>query len=95
MVNPMIRSDQPSNRANPTAPVQSSFEMPDFSMLFSRLFPVANPDRRSEDYTIEPRPEVTGACLLFAATLIVGIYPSILLNSIEPAVKALLAGGMQ
>ena len=40
-------------------------------------------------------PEVTATCLLFAATLIVGIYPSILLNSIEPAVKALLAGGMQ
>jgi len=40
-------------------------------------------------------PELTGTCLLFAATLIVGIYPSILLNSIEPAVKALLAGGMQ
>jgi NADH-quinone oxidoreductase subunit M len=40
-------------------------------------------------------PEVTGTCLLIAATLIVGIYPSILLNSIEPAVKALLAGGMQ
>ena len=40
-------------------------------------------------------PEVTATCLLFAATLIVGVYPSILLNSIEPAVKALLAGGMQ
>ena len=40
-------------------------------------------------------PEITATCLLFAATLIVGIYPSILLNSIEPAVKALLAGGMQ
>jgi len=40
-------------------------------------------------------PEITATVLLFAATLIVGIYPSILLNSIEPAVKALLAGGMQ
>ena len=47
--------------ANPTAPAQSNFEMPDFSMRFSRLFPVANPDRRSKDYTIAPRPEVTGA----------------------------------
>jgi NADH-quinone oxidoreductase subunit M len=40
-------------------------------------------------------PEIAGTVLLVAATLIVGIYPRILLSSIEPAVKALLAGGMQ
>jgi len=40
-------------------------------------------------------PEVAGTALLVAATVIVGVYPRILLDSIEPAVKALLAGGMQ
>jgi NADH-quinone oxidoreductase subunit M len=40
-------------------------------------------------------PEIAGTVLLVAATLIVGIYPRILLSSIEPAVKALLTGGMQ
>jgi NADH-quinone oxidoreductase subunit M len=40
-------------------------------------------------------PEIAGTALLMAATLIVGVYPRVLLDSIEPAVKALLAGGMQ
>jgi NADH-quinone oxidoreductase subunit M len=40
-------------------------------------------------------PEVAGVSLLLAATLAVGLYPRILLDSIEPAVKALLAGGVQ
>lgn len=40
-------------------------------------------------------PEVTGFALLGLASLIVGLYPRILLDSIEPAVKALLAGGMR
>ena len=38
-------------------------------------------------------PEVTGVALLTAVTLVVGLYPKILLDTIEPAVKALLAGG--
>jgi NADH-quinone oxidoreductase subunit M len=38
-------------------------------------------------------PEIAGVALLGASTLIVGIYPRILLGQIEPAVKALLAGG--
>jgi NADH-quinone oxidoreductase subunit M len=38
-------------------------------------------------------PEVTGTALLVGVTLFVGIYPRILLDAIEPAVKALLAGG--
>lgn len=40
-------------------------------------------------------PEVAGVVLLGASTLIVGIYPHVLLGQIEPAVKALLAGGVQ
>ena len=40
-------------------------------------------------------PEIAGVALLGACTLVVGLYPRILLDSIEPAVKALLAGGMQ
>jgi NADH-quinone oxidoreductase subunit M len=40
-------------------------------------------------------PEYTGVALLAGVSLFVGLYPRILLDTIEPAVKALLAGGMQ
>ena len=40
-------------------------------------------------------PEIAGFSLLTAASLIVGLYPKILLDAIEPAVKTLLAGGGQ
>jgi NADH-quinone oxidoreductase subunit M len=40
-------------------------------------------------------PEVTGVSLLAGVSLFVGLYPRILLDTIEPAVKALLAGGVQ
>jgi len=40
-------------------------------------------------------PEIAGVILLGACTLAVGIYPRILLDQIEPAVKSLLAGGAQ
>lgn len=40
-------------------------------------------------------PEYAGVALLVASSLAVGLYPRILLDSIEPAVKALLAGGIQ
>ena len=38
-------------------------------------------------------PEVTGTALLVAVSLVVGLYPRILLDTIEPAVRVLLAGG--
>jgi len=37
-------------------------------------------------------PEVTGVVVLTSVSLFVGLYPKILLDTIEPAVKALLAG---
>jgi NADH-quinone oxidoreductase subunit M len=40
-------------------------------------------------------PEYAGVALLVSATLLIGVYPRILLDSIEPAVKAMLAGGVQ
>jgi NADH-quinone oxidoreductase subunit M len=40
-------------------------------------------------------PEVAGVSMLVAASLLVGLYPRILLDAIEPAVKMMLAGGMQ
>jgi len=40
-------------------------------------------------------PEVTGVVMLAGVSLFVGLYPKILLDAIEPAVKTLLAGGGQ
>ena len=40
-------------------------------------------------------PEIAGVSMLVTASLFVGLYPRILLEAIEPAVKALLAGGVQ
>jgi NADH-quinone oxidoreductase subunit M len=38
-------------------------------------------------------PEVSGVAMLVGVSLFVGLYPRILLETIEPAVRALLAGG--
>jgi len=40
-------------------------------------------------------PEAAGVGLLGISSLAVGLYPRILLDQIEPAVRALLAGGLQ
>jgi NADH-quinone oxidoreductase subunit M len=40
-------------------------------------------------------PEVAGFTLLAGASLVVGLYPRVLLIQIEPAVRTLLAGGVR
>jgi len=40
-------------------------------------------------------PEIAAFTLLCATSLLVGLYPRILLDAIEPAVKTFLAGGAQ
>lgn len=40
-------------------------------------------------------PEMAGTGLLLVSTLAVGLYPRLLLDAIEPAVKTLLAGGVR
>ncbi len=40
-------------------------------------------------------PEVTGFTLLAGASLVVGLYPKILLGAIEPAIRTMIAGGIR
>jgi NADH-quinone oxidoreductase subunit M len=63
--------------------------------FFSDLVPA--PHLHDHAHALAPItwPEFAGVALLGAATLVVGVYPRILLDTIEPAVKALLAGGAQ
>ena len=65
--------------------------------FFSDLLPTAHGMEQEHGHTLAPItwPEVTGVALLGTASLIVGLWPRILLDTIEPAVKALLAGGVQ
>ena len=65
--------------------------------FFSDTHHAAHGHNGEHGHTFEPItwPEVAGVGLLLASTLIVGLYPRILLEQIEPAVKALLAGGAQ
>jgi len=65
--------------------------------FFADVLPTPNEHPRTGWPKFEPItwPEVTGVALLGATSLIVGLWPSILLDTIEPAVKALLAGGVQ
>jgi len=61
--------------------------------FFSDAPPSAHMHEHGHELATITVPEVAGVTLLVAATLIVGLYPRILLEAIEPAVKTLLAGG--
>jgi len=65
--------------------------------FFSDVVPTAHELEEERHHPLAPItwPEYAGVALLGFATLAVGLYPRILLDSIEPAVKALLAGGVQ
>jgi NADH-quinone oxidoreductase subunit M len=63
--------------------------------FFSDLVPTQHIHDHAHALPAITWPEIAGVALLGAATLAVGVYPRILLDQIEPAVKALLAGGMQ
>jgi NADH-quinone oxidoreductase subunit M len=65
--------------------------------FFSDALPMPDEHPRTGWPKLEPItwPEVTGVVLLAGVSLAVGVYPRILLDTIEPAVKALLAGGAQ
>jgi NADH-quinone oxidoreductase subunit M len=63
--------------------------------FFSDLRPTAHELEAEKAHPFAPItwPEVTGVVLLAGTSLLVGVYPRILLEAIEPAVKTLLAGG--
>ncbi len=63
--------------------------------FFTDALPTAHELESEQAHAFAPItwPEVAGVTLLGVCTLAVGVYPRILLDSIEPAVKALLAGG--
>ena len=65
--------------------------------FFSDAVPTTHELEEEQHHKFAPItvPEVAGVTLLGLCTLVVGLYPSILLDQIEPAVRTLLAGGMQ
>jgi NADH-quinone oxidoreductase subunit M len=65
--------------------------------FFSDALPTAHELESEQTHKFAPItwPEYAGVALLGVSTLVVGLYPRILLDQIEPAVKALLAGGAQ
>jgi NADH-quinone oxidoreductase subunit M len=65
--------------------------------FFSDRLPTPHELEAEQEHKFAPItwPEITGVVLLGACTLVVGLYPRILLDQIEPAVKTLLAGGAQ
>jgi NADH-quinone oxidoreductase subunit M len=65
--------------------------------FFSDVMPSAHvlEQERAHPFAAITWPEVTGTVLLAGVSLFVGLYPKILLDAIDPAVKALLAGGGQ
>ena len=65
--------------------------------FFSDTLPTAHALEQEEEHALAPItwPEISGVVLLAGVSLWVGLYPRVLLAAIEPAVKALLAGGGQ
>jgi NADH-quinone oxidoreductase subunit M len=65
--------------------------------FFSDTLPTPHELEAEQEHKFAPItwPEIAGVVLLGACTLAVGLYPRILLDQIEPAVKTLLAGGAQ
>jgi NADH-quinone oxidoreductase subunit M len=65
--------------------------------FFSDTLPAPHELEAEQEHKFAPItwPEIAGVVLLGACTLAVGLYPRILLDQIEPAVKTLLAGGAQ
>jgi NADH-quinone oxidoreductase subunit M len=65
--------------------------------FFSDVLPNAHQLEQEQEHPFAAItwPEVAGVSLLVATSLFVGLYPKVLLDAIEPAVKALLAGGGQ
>jgi NADH-quinone oxidoreductase subunit M len=63
--------------------------------FFSDRLPSSHELEHEPKFAAITWPEVTGVALLTSVSLFVGLYPKILLETIEPAVKALLAGGGQ
>src|SRR5579863_8754528 len=63
--------------------------------FFSDLAPAAHIHEHGHELAPITWPEVAGVSLLIAASLLVGLYPRILLDAIEPAVRSMLAGGVQ
>jgi NADH-quinone oxidoreductase subunit M len=66
-------------------------------VFFSDLLPSARELEQEQEHELAAItwPEVTGVVLLAGASLAVGLWPRILLDTIEPAVRTLLAGGVQ
>jgi len=65
--------------------------------FFSDLLPSAHvlEEEHGQAFAAITWPEVTGVVMLAGVSLYVGLYPKILLDTIDPAVKSLLAGGVQ